>query len=395
MLVPPEVGAVPLFVIMKKIAILGSTGSIGTQTLDVVRANKDIEVLGISAGRNIEKLEEQIREFSPKLAAVWDEKAAEDLAQKIQDTDTKVVSGMDGLLELAAMPGTEILVTAIVGMLGIRPTIEAIRAGKDIALANKETLVTAGHLIMPMAKEYGVKILPVDSEHSAIFQALNGEDSKEIHKLLITASGGPFRGRKRDDLEKVTLEDTLKHPNWVMGQKITVDSATLVNKGLEVMEAKWLFGVDLDHIQVVVQPQSVIHSMVEFEDGGIIAQLGTPDMRLPIQYALYYPHRRYLAGDRLDFAKLGQITFEEPDMETFLGLPMAIRASREGGSMPTVFNAANELAVKKFLHREIRFLDIYDIIGQAMERHKKIEYPKLEDILAVENETYQWIESRW
>ena len=380
---------------MKKIAILGSTGSIGTQTLDVVRANKDIEVLGISAGRNIEKLEEQIREFSPKLAAVWDEKAAEDLAQKIQDTDTKVVSGMDGLLELAAMPGTEILVTAIVGMLGIRPTIEAIRAGKDIALANKETLVTAGHLIMPMAKEYGVKILPVDSEHSAIFQALNGEDSKEIHKLLITASGGPFRGRKRDDLEKVTLEDTLKHPNWVMGQKITVDSATLVNKGLEVMEAKWLFGVDLDHIQVVVQPQSVIHSMVEFEDGGIIAQLGTPDMRLPIQYALYYPHRRYLAGDRLDFAKLGQITFEEPDMETFLGLPMAIRASREGGSMPTVFNAANELAVKKFLHREIRFLDIYDIIGQAMERHKKIEYPKLEDILAVENETYLWIESRW
>ena len=380
---------------MKKIAILGSTGSIGTQTLDVVRANKDIEVLGISAGRNIEKLEEQIREFSPKLAAVWDEKAAEDLAQKIQDTDTKVVSGMDGLLELAAMPGTEILVTAIVGMLGIRPTIEAIRAGKDIALANKETLVTAGHLIMPMAKEYGVKILPVDSEHSAIFQALNGEDSKEIHKLLITASGGPFRGRKRDDLEKVTLEDTLKHPNWVMGQKITVDSATLVNKGLEVMEAKWLFGVDLDHIQVVVQPQSVIHSMVEFEDGGIIAQLGTPDMRLPIQYALYYPHRRYLAGDRLDFAKLGQITFEEPDMETFLGLPMAIRASREGGSMPTVFNAANELAVKKFLHREIRFLDIYDIIGQAIERHKKKEYPKLEDILAVENETYQWIESRW
>ena len=380
---------------MKKMAILGSTGSIGTQTLDVVRANKDIEVLGISAGRNIAKLEEQIREFSPKLAAVWDEKAAEDLAQKIQDTDTKVVSGMDGLLELAAMPETEILVTAIVGMLGVRPTIEAIRAGKDIALANKETLVTAGHLIMPMAKEYGVKILPVDSEHSAIFQALNGEDSKEIHKLLITASGGPFRGRKRDDLEKVTLEDTLKHPNWVMGQKITVDSATLVNKGLEVMEAKWLFGVDLDHIQVVVQPQSVIHSMVEFEDGGIIAQLGTPDMRLPIQYALYYPHRRYLAGDRLDFAKLGQITFEEPDMETFLGLPMAIRASREGGSMPTVFNAANELAVKKFLHREIRFLDIYDIIGQAMERHKKIEYPKLEDILAVENETYQWIESRW
>ena len=379
---------------MKKIAILGSTGSIGTQTLDVVRANKDIEVLGISAGRNIEKLEEQIREFSPKLAAVWDEKAAEDLAQKIQDTDTKLESGMDGLLELAAMPGTEILVTAIVGMLGIRPTIEAIRAGKDIALANKETLVTAGHLIMPMAKEYGVKILPVDSEHSAIFQALNGEDSKEIHKLLITASGGPFRGRKRDDLEKVTLEDTLKHPNWVMGQKITVDSATLVNKGLEVMEAKWLFGVDLDHIQVVVQPQSVIHSMVEFEDGGIIAQLGTPDMRLPIQYALYYPHRRYLNGDRLDFAKLGQISFEEPDMDTFLGLPMAIQAAKAGGSMPTVFNAANELAVSKFLHKKIRFLDIYDIIGQSMERHKVIENPKMEEVLETEQWVYVQIERR-
>ena len=359
---------------MKKIAILGSTGSIGTQTLDVVRANGDIEVLGISAGRNIRKLEEQVREFSPRLVAVWDENAAKDLADKIKDTDTKVVSGMDGLLELAAMPGTEILVTAIVGMLGIRPTIEAIRAGKDIALANKETLVTAGHLIMPMAK---------------------GEHRSEIHKLLITASGGPFRGRKRKDLETVTLADTLKHPNWVMGQKITVDSATLVNKGLEVMEARWLFDVDLDHIQVVVQPQSVIHSMVEFKDGGIIAQLGTPDMRLPIQYALYYPHRRYLGGDRLDFASLKQITFEEPDMETFLGLPMAMQASRAGGSMPTVFNAANELAVSKFLRQKIGFLDIYDIIAQSMEQHKVIENPNLEEILAVESETYQWIESRW
>ena len=380
---------------MKKIAILGSTGSIGTQTLDVVRLNGDIQVLGISAGKNIQKLEEQVREFSPKLVAVWDEAAAKELAVKIRDTETKVVSGMDGLLELATMPETEILVTAIVGMLGIRPTIEAIKAGKDIALANKETLVTAGHLIMPMAKEKGVRILPVDSEHSAIFQALNGEHHEEIHKLLITASGGPFRGRKRDELRNVTLEDTLKHPNWVMGQKITVDSATLVNKGLEVMEARWLFDVDLDHIQVVVQPQSVIHSMVEFKDGGIIAQLGTPDMRLPIQYALYYPNRRYLDGERLDFAKLGQITFEEPDMETFLGLPMAIRASREGGTMPTVFNAANELAVHKFLHREISFLDIYDIIGQAMDRHKKSEAPGLEEILAVESDTYQWIESRW
>ena len=380
---------------MKKIAILGSTGSIGTQTLDVVRANGDIQVMGISAGRNITKLEEQAREFSPKLVAVWDEKAAEDLKVRLHDTDIKIVSGMEGLLELASMEEAEILVTAIVGMLGIRPTIQAIRSGKDIALANKETLVTAGHLIMPMAEKYGVKILPVDSEHSAVFQALNGESGKEIHKLLITASGGPFRGRKRADLEKVTLADTLKHPNWVMGQKITVDSATLVNKGLEVMEAKWLFDVELDQIQVVVQPQSVIHSMVEFKDGGIMAQLGTPDMRLPIQYALYYPHRRYLDGDRLDFAKLGQITFEEPDMETFLGLPMAIQAAREGGSMPTVFNAANELAVRKFLHEEIGFLDIYDIIGQSMKRHKKQESPDLDEILAVENETYQWIESRW
>ena len=380
---------------MKNIAILGSTGSIGTQTLDVARKNEDLRVVAVSAGKSVEKLEEQIREFHPILAAVWDEKAARDLKTRIADTDTKVVSGMEGLLELASMPESDILVTAIVGMIGIRPTMEGIRAGKDIALANKETLVTAGHLIMPMAREYGVSILPVDSEHSAIFQAIHGEENKEIHKLLITASGGPFRGRTTEELRNVTVADTLKHPNWVMGQKITVDSATLVNKGLEVMEARWLFDVDLDHIQVVVQPQSVIHSMVEFKDGGIIAQLGTPDMRLPIQYALYYPHRRYLGGDRLDFAALKQITFEEPDMETFLGLPMAIQASRAGGSMPTVFNAANELAVRKFLHQEIGFLDIYDIIAQSMERHNVVENPDLEEILAVESDTYQWIESRW
>lgn len=380
---------------MKHIAVLGSTGSIGTQTLDVVRANKDIQVEGISAGRNITMLEAQIREFKPRLAAVWDEEAAKSLAVRIQDTDTKVVSGMDGLLELAAMPESEILVTAIVGMIGIRPTIEAIRSGKDIALANKETLVTAGHLIMPLAKEYGVRILPVDSEHSAIFQALHGEEKKEINKLLITASGGPFRGRKREQLKSVTLADTLKHPNWVMGQKITVDSATLVNKGLEVMEAKWLFGVELEQIQVVVQPQSIIHSMVEFRDGAVMAQLGTPDMRLPIQYALYYPERRYLDGEKLDFKKLKQIAFEEPDMETFLGLPMAIEASRKGGSMPTVFNAANEMAVKKFLQEKISFLDIYDIIGQSMSRHRNIENPALDEILETEQETYQWIEGRW
>ncbi|MDO5781800.1 MAG: 1-deoxy-D-xylulose-5-phosphate reductoisomerase [Eubacteriales bacterium] len=380
---------------MKNIAILGSTGSIGTQTLDVVRKNNDLRVVAVSAGKSVEKLEEQIREFHPLLAAVWDEKAAEDLKIRIADTTTKVVSGMDGLLELASMPESDILVTAIVGMIGIRPTMEGIRAGKDIALANKETLVTAGHLIMPMAKEYGVSILPVDSEHSAIFQAIHGEEKKEIHKLLITASGGPFRGRTTEYLKNVTVADTLRHPNWVMGQKITVDSATLVNKGLEVMEAKWLFDMDLDHIQVVVQPQSIIHSMVEFKDGAIMAQLGTPDMRLPIQYALYYPHRRYLDGDRLDFTKLREITFEVPDMETFRGLPMAIQASREGGSMPTVFNAANELAVKKFLEEKIGFLDIYEIIAQSMDRHKKIAHPDLDEILSVEQDTYQWIESRW
>ena len=380
---------------MKKIAILGSTGSIGTQTLDVVRANGDIEVLGISAGRNVKMLEEQAREFHPKLIAVWDENAAKDLAVRLQDMDVKIVSGMDGLLELARMPETDILVTAVVGMIGIRPTMEGIKAGKDIALANKETLVTAGHLIIPMAKEYGVQILPVDSEHSAIFQALHGEKREQVEKLLITASGGPFRGRKRDELKNVTLADTLKHPNWVMGQKITVDSATLVNKGLEVIEAKWLFGVEVDKVQVVVQPQSVIHSMVEYEDGAIIAQLGTPDMRLPIQYALYYPERRYLEGERLDFHKLKEITFEDPDMETFLGLPMAMDAARAGGSMPTVFNAANELAVKKFLQEKIGFLDIYEIIAQSMERHKKIAHPDLDEILSVEQDTYQWIESRW
>lgn len=380
---------------MKNIAILGSTGSIGTQTLDVARKNEDLRVVAVSAGKSVEKLEEQIREFHPLLAAVWDEKAARDLKTRIADTDTKVVSGMEGLLELASMPESDILVTAIVGMIGIRPTMEGIRAGKDIALANKETLVTAGHLIMPMAKEYGVSILPVDSEHSAIFQAIHGEENEEIHKLLITASGGPFRGRTTEELRNVTVADTLKHPNWVMGRKITVDSATLVNKGLEVMEARWLFDMDLDHIQVVVQPQSIIHSMVEFKDGAIMAQLGTPDMRLPIQYALYYPHRRYLDGDRLDFTKLREITFEVPDMDTFRGLPMAIQASREGGSMPTVFNAANELAVKKFLEEKIGFLDIYEIIAQSMERHKKIAHPDLDEILSVEQDTYQWIESRW
>lgn len=380
---------------MIKIAILGSTGSIGTQTLDIVRKNKDLQVLGLAAGRNISMLEEQIREFSPRLAAVGDEEKAAELRERVKDTDCKVVGGMDGLLELAAMEGTQILVTAIVGMIGIRPTIEGIKAGKDIALANKETLVTAGHIIMPLAEQYGVRILPVDSEHSAIFQALNGEEHKTIDKLLITASGGPFRGRKTEDLRDIQVEDALKHPNWAMGQKITIDSATLVNKGLEVMEAKWLFGVDLDQIQVVVQPQSVIHSMIRFTDGSVMAQLGTPDMRLPIQYALYGGTRRYLDGERLDFAKLGSITFENPDMETFKGLPLAMKASRTGGSMPTVFNAANEKSVALFLQKKIAFLDIYRIIEDAMESHKVIPAPTVEEILNIEQEIYNRIESRW
>lgn len=380
---------------MKKIGILGSTGSIGTQTLEVAEANGDLDIVGLAAGRNIQLLEEQIRKFHPRLAAVMDEKAAGELAVKIQDTNTKVVAGMDGFLELAAMEEMETLVTAVVGMIGIRPTMEAICAGKDIALANKETLVTAGHLIIPLAQEHHVRILPVDSEHSAVFQCLNGERSREVEKLIITASGGPFRGKKRGFLGSVTLEDTLKHPNWVMGQKITVDSATLVNKGLEVMEARWLFGVDIDHIDVVVQPQSVIHSMVEFKDGAVMAQLGTPDMKLPIQYALYYPERRFLAGERLDFARLASISFEAPDMETFLGLPMAMEAAKKGGSMPTVFNAANERAVAKFLRREIHFLDIYDIIRQSMDQHSVVKHPDLDTILNIEEETYQWIESRW
>ena len=380
---------------MKKIAILGSTGSIGTQTLDIVSKNDDLQVVGIAAGRNIDLLEKQIRQFSPRLAAVGDEKKAQELKLRVQDTDCKVVGGMEGLIELAVMEEMEILVTAIVGMIGICPTVAAICAGKHIALANKETLVTAGHIIMPLAKEHNVKILPVDSEHSAIFQALNGENPKTIEKLLITASGGPFRGKKTEELKNIRVEDALKHPNWAMGQKITIDSATLVNKGLEVMEAKWLFDVDLDRIQVVVQPQSVIHSMIEFKDGSIMAQLGTPDMRLPIQYALYEGERRYLDGERLDFARLASITFENPDMETFKGLPLAMQASKTGGSMPTVFNAANEKAVALFLNRKIGFLDIYEIIENAMNEHEVILNPTVEEIINIEQDVYKRIEGRW
>lgn len=379
----------------KIIAVLGSTGSIGTQTLEVAEANGDLTVAALAAGSNVRLLEEQIRKFKPKVAALWEEKAAKELRERVRDLEVRIVSGMEGLIEISTLPEVEILVTAIVGMIGIRPTIAAIEAGKDIALANKETLVTAGHIIMPLAKEHKVRILPVDSEHSAIFQALNGEDTKSVSRILLTASGGPFRGRKRAELEGVQVEDALKHPNWAMGQKITIDSATLVNKGLEVMEARWLFGTELDKIEVVVQPQSVIHSMVEFEDGGIIAQLGTPDMKLPIQYALYYPERRFLGGERLDFGKLLQITFEKPDMETFLGLSLAFEAAKEGGSMPTVYNAANELAVSKFLHKQIRFLDIYEIIIESMEAHKVIQNPAVEEILSTEQATYELIEKRW
>ena len=379
---------------MKKIAILGSTGSIGTQTLEVVRENKDIEVLGMAAGNNVVLLEKQIREFLPKVVAVWTEEKAKELESRIKDLNVRVVSGMDGLIEVSTMPETEMLVTAIVGMIGIRPTIEAIKAGKNIALANKETLVTAGHIIMPLAKECHVSILPVDSEHSAIFQSLQGNQRKAVKKILLTASGGPFRGKKEEALLNIRVEDALKHPNWEMGRKITIDSSAMVNKGLEVIEAKWLFDVSVDDVQVVVQPQSVIHSMVEYTDGAVIAELGTPDMKLPIQYALYYPERRYLKGDRLDFWKLGKLDFEKPDMDTFYGLALAYEAGREGGTLPTVFNAANELAVSMFLDRQIKYLEIIEIIEDCMRAHKKIVTPTLEQILATEQETYDRINSR-
>lgn len=380
---------------MKKIAILGSTGSIGTQTLEVVRNNGDIQVAALAAGSNVAAIEAQIREFHPAIAVMWDEAKAKELAVRVADLNVRVLAGMDGLIEAATADNVDIVVTAVVGMIGIRPTIAAIKAGKDIALANKETLVTAGHLIMPLAKEMGVKILPVDSEHSAIFQALNGENQKEIAKILLTASGGPFRGWTREQMKDIRPEDALKHPNWAMGKKITIDSSTMVNKGLEVMEARWLFGVEMDQVQVVVQPKSVIHSMVEFVDGAVMAQLGTPDMKLPIQYALYYPERRYLPGQRLDFWSIGQITFEAPDMENFRGLKLAYDAGTTGGSLPTVYNAANEWAVGRFLNKQIGYLDIIEIIESSMEHHQVIAQPDLDAILEAERETYAFIESRW
>ena len=379
---------------MKKIAILGSTGSIGTQTLDIVREQRDIQVVAMAAGSNISLLEAQMREFKPSLVSVWDEKKASELRTNTKDLGIKIVSGMEGLLEVSVIPESEILVTAIVGMLGIRPTIAAIKAGKKIALANKETLVTAGHIIIPLAKEYKVPILPVDSEHSAIFQSLQGAGDNKISRILLTASGGPFRGRKSDDLKNIQVEDALKHPNWSMGRKITIDSSTLVNKGLEVMEAKWLFDVTLDQIQVVVHPQSVIHSAVEYQDGAVIAQLGTPDMRLPIQYALYYPERRNLSGRRLDLFEIADITFEKPDTDTFRGLALAYLAMEKGGNIPTVYNAANEKAVSLFLDRKISYPEITELIEACMEDAEFIDHPDMDEILWTEAAAYEFIEKK-
>ena len=378
---------------MKKIAILGSTGSIGTQTLEIVRNNPDLQVVALAAGSNVDRMEAQIREFHPLAACMWTEEAAANLRIRVSDMNVRIMSGMEGLLEIAVFPQSQVLVTAIVGMIGIKPTIAAIEAGKDIALANKETLVTAGHIIMPLAEKHKVAILPVDSEHSAIFQALNGEAAggQSIEKILLTASGGPFRGRTRQQLKHIRPKDALKHPNWSMGRKVTIDSSTLVNKGLEVMEAKWLFGVELEQIQVVVHPQSIVHSAVQFMDGAIIAQLGVPDMKLPIQYALFYPDRRPMGGKRVDLFELGQLTFEKPDTDTFRGLALAYQAARVGGSMPTVYNAANEMAVKFFLDGVITFLEITEIIGEEMAQHRTIAEPTVEEILETEKLTYEHI----
>lgn len=379
---------------MRKIGILGSTGSIGTQTLEIVRKEKDLQVVSLAAGRNVELMEKQVREFMPEVAAMWTEEAAMDLQARVKDLPVKVVSGMEGLLEVSTHTQMEVLVTGIVGMIGIRPTIAAIEAGKDIALANKETLVTAGHIIMPLASRKGVHILPVDSEHSAIFQSLHGENRARVSRILLTASGGPFRGKRKEELADMTVEDALKHPNWSMGQKVTIDSASLCNKGLEVMEAKWLFDVDLEQIQVVVHPQSILHSAVEYVDGGIMGQMGVPDMKLPIQYALFYPDRRFMDGKKVDFFEVSSMTFERPDLETFPGLKMAYEAIAAGGSMPAVYNAANEKAVSLFLSKKIRFLEIYDLIREAMENHKVIAEPSLEDILETEAAVYEFIDTR-
>ncbi|MEY8524688.1 1-deoxy-D-xylulose-5-phosphate reductoisomerase [Lachnospiraceae bacterium 38-10] len=380
---------------MKKIGVMGSTGSIGTQTLEIARKYRDrLQVVAVAAGSNVKLLEEQIREFRPKFAVMWSEEAAADLRRRVSDLDVEVACGMDGLLRMASLREMDILVTAIVGMIGIQPTIEAIRAHKDIALANKETLVTAGHIIMPLAQENGVSILPVDSEHSAIFQSMQGEKKSRIKKILLTASGGPFRGRERKDLEQMRAEDALRHPNWSMGKKVTIDSSTLVNKGLEVMEARWLFGVGLEDIQVVIHPESILHSAVEYQDGAVMGQLGVPDMKLPIQYALFYPDRYPVPGNRqLDLFEVAKLTFQKPDMETFTGLKLAFEAAKTGGTMPTVFNAANERAVELFLHNKIRFLQIAEVIAAAMEEHKVVSDPNVEQILEAEAAAHESVEN--
>ena len=380
---------------MKNIMLLGSTGSIGTQTLEVVRTNEDMKVVSLAAYQNIDLLEKQIAEFEPEVVCVYKEEKALELKKRLQGKKVTVLTGMEGLTACATVLTGTIVVAAVVGMIGIRPVIEAIQANKDIAFANKETLVTAGHIIMPLVKKMGVKFLPVDSEHSAIFQCLQGVRHKEVEKLILTASGGPFRGKTRGELEKVTLQDALKHPNWSMGKKITVDSSTMVNKGLEVIEARWLFNIDFNRIQVVIQPQSIIHSMVEFRDGAVLSQLGTPDMRLPIEYALCYPERRQCMGERMDFTSLSAITFEQPDTETFRGLALAFKAGKIGGSMPTVLNAANERAVSLFLREKISYLAMADLIEDAMEMHKVMPEPSLEDILACEQEVYRYIDGRY
>ncbi|MBR5650512.1 1-deoxy-D-xylulose-5-phosphate reductoisomerase [Pseudobutyrivibrio sp.] len=380
----------------QKIAILGSTGSIGTQTLDIVSQNPDdLQVVAMSCGSNIDLFEKQIRKYKPSLVSVGNEKLASDLKTRLSDMDIDIRYGMDGLIAVATAEEADTVVTAVVGMIGVQPTIAAINAKKTIALANKETLVTAGHIIMPLAKEKGVSILPVDSEHSAIFQSLNGERHNQISKILLTASGGPFRGKTLDDLENVTLADALKHPNWSMGAKITIDSATMINKGLEVMEAKWLFGVNLNQVEVVVHPQSILHSAVEFMDGAVIGQMGTPDMRLPILYALFYPNRKTLYAEPLDLFKVGTLTFEKPDMETFYGLSLAYDAMDAGGNVPTVFNAANENAVAKFLDNKIKFLEIPEIVSEAMINVDFIPNPTIEQVLETEQMTYDFIEGRW
>ncbi len=371
---------------MKRINLLGCTGSIGKQTIEIVRANEDLEITTLACKKNIALAESFAREFKPALVAVYDLDAAKDLKTRLSDTQIRVVGGMEGLIE-AACYEADIVVTAVVGMIGLLPTVHAIKEGLDIALANKETMVTAGHLITELAKKHKVKIFPVDSEHSAIFQCLNGEDARDLSQILLTASGGPFFGKSRKELEHVTAAQALKHPNWNMGPKVTIDSSTMVNKGLEVMEARWLFDVPVDQITVVVQRQSLIHSMVEFKDGAVMAQIGVPDMKLPIQYALTYPRRRNLESKRVNFHEITEINFAKPDLDTFKGLVLAYRAGRIGGSLPTVFNAANEQIVPMFLKNQVSFLEIPELIEECMDAHTLIQKPDLQQIL----DTEKWV----